>query len=225
MVAHKDSFDVFCPSCNIMVEAKVVAHGSGGYRTDAVSSFDGMDTEYHGEHYSVCTCARCSQPFLVQESYFGIPSEFETVTETRVLYPTESKLPLEGLPQSIQSTYDQAARAFTAALYEPCVLMCRKCLEATCSALGSSGYNLDAKLKSLFDTGQIDTRLLDWAHGIRLVGNEAAHNITTNVTKTDARDVLDFTEAILIYVFSLTTRFEAFKARRQKPNKVEGGPA
>ncbi len=225
MPAHKDSFDVFCPSCNIMVEAKVVAHGSGGYRSDAVSPLEEIDTEYHGEHYSVCTCARCNQPFLVRESYFGIPAEFESVTDTKVLYPSESKLPLEGLPETIQSAYDQAARSFTAALYEPCVLMCRKCLEATCGALGASGRNLDSKLTGLFEAGKIDARLLDWAHGIRLVGNEAAHDITTNVTKTDARDVLDFTEAILIYVFSLTTRFDAFKTRRQKASKVQDGAA
>ena len=49
-----------------------------------------------------------------------------------------------------------------------------------------------------------------------LIGNEAAHDPDTKVTKRDARDVLDFTEAILIYVFSLTSRFEAFRARRSK---------
>lgn len=221
MPAHGESFDVFCPACNIMVEAKVVAHGNGGYRSDAICPFEEADREYHGEHYSVCTCARCGQPFLVRESYYGIPAEFETITETTILYPSGSKLQLEGLPSNIRSAYDQAARSFTAALYEPCVLMCRKCLEATCVTLGGSGRTLDAKLKSLFEAGKIDVRLLDWAHEIRLIGNEAAHDITTSMTKTDARDVLDFTEAILIYVFSLTTRFEAFKGRRHKTNQEE----
>jgi len=64
------------------------------------------------------------------------------------------------------------------------------------------------------NSGHIDSRLLNWAHEIRLVGNEAAHDIETSVDKSDARDVLDFTEAILIYTFSLTARFRAFQARR-----------
>jgi hypothetical protein len=27
----KDAYDLFCPTCNIMVEAKVIARGSGGF--------------------------------------------------------------------------------------------------------------------------------------------------------------------------------------------------
>jgi hypothetical protein len=76
------------------------------------------------------------------------------------------------------------------------------------------GQNLNVKLDNLQQDGHIDSRLLDWAHEIRLIGNEAAHDINIPVTKLDAKDVLEFTEAILIYVFSLTKRFEAMKERR-----------
>jgi hypothetical protein len=87
-------------------------------------------------------------------------------------------------------------------------------LEATCKTLGAKGKDLNAKLQNLFDGGHIDSRLLNWAHEIRLIGNEAAHDPDMKVTKRDARDVIDFTESILIYVFSLTSRFEAFRTRR-----------
>jgi len=198
----------------MLVAAKVVAEGNGGFRRDAVSPLDAVDAEYHGEHYYVCLCGRCSQPFLIRQSLFGVPAEFETITDEKILYPSEKKLPLDGVPNTIKSAYDQAARSFSASLFEPCVLMCRKCLEATCRNLGAKGRDLNFKLQSLFDGGHIDSRLLNWAHEIRLIGNEAAHDPDTKVTKHDARDVLDFTEAILIYVFSLTSRFEAFRARR-----------
>jgi hypothetical protein len=210
----KTEFDVFCPSCNILVAAKVVAEGNGGFRSDAVSPLDEADAEYHGEHYYVCLCGRCSQPFLIRQSLFGIPAEFETVTEEKLLYPAEKRLPIDGLPKAIGSAYDQAARSFSASLFEPCVLMCRKCLEATCKGLGAQGRDLNSKLQSLLDGGHIDSRLLEWAHEIRLIGNEAAHDPGATVAKQDARDVLDFTEAILIYVFSLTSRFVAFRSRR-----------
>jgi hypothetical protein len=199
----------------MLVAARVVAEGNGGFRNDAVSTFgDEIDTEYHGEHYCVCLCGRCSQPFLIRQSLFGVPAEFESITEEKILYPNEKKLPIDGVPNTIKSAYDQAARSFSASLFEPCVLMCRKCLEATCKNLGTKGHDLNSKLQGLFDGGHIDSRLLNWAHEIRLIGNEAAHDPDTKVTKRDARDVLDFTEAILIYVFSLTSRFEAFRARR-----------
>ena len=210
----KTEFDVFCPICNILINAEVVAEGNGGFRNDAISPLDEIDTEYHGEHYYVCLCRRCSQPFLIRQSLYGVPAEFETVTDEKILYPIEKKLPFEGVPTTIKSAYDQAARSFSASLFEPCVLMCRKCLEATCKNFGANGRDLNSKLQSLSDAGQIDSRLLNWAHEIRLIGNEAAHDPDIKVTKRDARDVLDFTEAILIYVFSLTSRFEAFRSRR-----------
>ena len=76
------------------------------------------------------------------------------------------------------------------------------------------GEKLALKLKTLAGRGIIEARLVDWAHGIRLVGNEAAHDTETEVSKEDARDALDFTEALLTYVFVLNERFAAFSQRR-----------
>lgn len=210
----KTEFDVFCPGCNILVAAKVVAEGNGGFRPNCINPIDEVDSEYYGEHYYVCLCSRCSQPFLIRQSLHGVPAEFEVVTEENVLFPVENKLSITGVPDSIKLAYDQATRSFSASLFEPCVLMCRKCLDATCKNLGAKGNDLKAKLQSLFDDGQIDSRILNWAHEIRLIGNEAAHDSDINITKSDAQDVLDFTEAILIYLFSLTARFKAFRDRR-----------
>ncbi|MFZ5450739.1 MAG: DUF4145 domain-containing protein [Thermodesulfobacteriota bacterium] len=119
------------------------------------------------------------------------------------------------------TAYDQAARSLNASLFEPCVLMCRKCLETVCKQLGAQGRDLSKRLVNLSEAGHIDSRLLSWAHEIRLVGNEAAHEIDTPVTKEDARDILDFTEAILIYIFSLTKRFDSLKARRARLSSEE----
>lgn len=218
MSARKEAFDLFCPQCNILVEAKVIAEGNGGYRSDAVSPIDEVDTEYHGDHYYVCQCGRCSQAFLIRQSVYGVPGEFGTITDEAILYPPETSMPVAGLSPALSSAYEQASKSFSASLYEPCVLMCRKCLEATCKDLGASGKDLNARLYALREAGHIDLRLLEWAHGIRILGNEAAHATDTTVSKTDARDVLDFTEAILIYVYSLTARYAQFKNRRLNPD-------
>jgi hypothetical protein len=219
----ESSFDFFCPQCNIFVEAKVIAEGSGGYGSNAVNPIDEVDAEYHGDQYFVCLCRRCEQPFLLRRSLYGIPGEFETIAEETVLYPSESKLHPEALPENVKSAYDQAARSLHASLFEPCVLMSRKCLEAVCKILNAKGSNLSKRLTKLQEAGHIDSRLLNWAHQVRLIGNEAAHDIDTLVTKEDARDVFDFTEAILIYVFSLTKRFESLQARRSEADIHKDG--
>lgn len=212
----EESLDVYCPECTMHVSARIVASGNGGFSTSATNPIDEVDAEYHGDVYFVCLCRRCSHPFLVRRSLYGVPGEFETITSEEVLYPSEKKLPLDGAPANIKAAHQQAVRAFSAGLYEPCALMCRKCLEATCKALGATGRDLNKRLESLLQAGHIDARLLEWAHGIRLIGNEAAHDPDITVSKRDARDVLDLTESILMYVFSLSARFEKFKSRRAK---------
>ena len=215
-------FDVFCPQCNILVETKVIAEGPGGFQSDAINPIDEVDSTYHGDHYFVSLCRRCKQPFLIKQSLYGVPGEFETITDESILYPSESKILPDSLPNNIKTAYDQAARSLHASLFEPCVLMSRKCLEAVCKIHNAKGNNLSKRLSSLHEMGYIDGRLLNWAHQVRLVGNEAAHDIDTIVCIEDARDVFDLTEAILIYIFSLTKRFESLQARRSKngaPNK------
>jgi hypothetical protein len=53
----RDSFDVFCPECNIQVEARVIATGHGGYKSAAINPIDEPDAEYHGDVYSVAVCS------------------------------------------------------------------------------------------------------------------------------------------------------------------------
>ncbi len=222
----KETFDVYCPSCNLLVEAKVIARGFGDYRADAVCSADISDAEYHGEHYSVALCRRCNGPFLVRESVFGVPGEFETITDESVLFPAAAAPAIHGLPPSVGRALDQAHRSFATGSYDACALMCRRGLEALARTLSAKGGTLAQRLADLHATGHIDARLLGWAHGVRLVGNEAAHDVEAAVSPEDARDILELTEALLMYVFSLDAKFRAFEARRSdRTNTGNGGAA
>jgi len=210
----KDAFDLFCSNCNILIEAKVIAHGSGGFRSDAVSPLDEIDTEYHGEHYSIALCGRCNGPFLVRESLYGVPGEFETVTDEKILFPATPVGELQGVPKPVLSAMEQAVRSFRTGSYDAAALMCRRTVEALCTALAASGASLASKLRNLHDSGHIDQKLLSWAHAVRLVGNDAAHAVEEEISTEDARDILELTEAILLYAFSLDKRFREFKDRR-----------
>lgn len=211
----KDTFDVFCPQCNVVVEVKAIADATGEFQSETLNPEDQVDAMYDAEHYSICVCHRCNQAFLIQESLRGVPAEFETVTDSVVLYPAESKISTEHFPSSIKSAYVQALRSYKMSFFDSSVLMCRKCLEGLCKILGVTGRNLYQRLEKLKIENHIDERFLEWGHQIRLIGNEAAHDIDTPVSKKDAQDILEFTEAILIYVFSLTQRYEALIERRK----------
>lgn len=103
--------------------------------------------------------------------------------------------------------------------------MCRKSIEATCKLKGARGRTLFDRLAELERLTIIDARLLAWAHEIRVVANDAAHEPDGDITKDDSRDAIDFTEAILLYVFSLTSRFEQFRLRRARNAPNPPSPA
>jgi hypothetical protein len=100
--------------------------------------------------------------------------------------------------------------------YEPCVIMCGKALEAVCVLLGESEDNgtLAKRLRRLRDSGKIEAKLYDWANELRMVRNDAAHDLSVVVSKDDARDCLEFVEAISVYVFVLDRKFQEFTMRR-----------
>lgn len=211
-----ESFDVFCPTCVVQTEARVIASGSAGFQSNAANPLDEVDAEYHGDILYVALCSRCSSPFLIRRSLHGVPAEFETITSEEVLYPSSTRLPLEGVPPSVLRSYEQAVRCFASSSFDASALMCRRAIEALCKELGATTGTLQSKLENLHKSGAIDARLSEWAHGVRAVGNEAAHDVEVELTKDDARDALDFTEAILLYVFALSARFLEFKSRRKK---------
>ncbi|WP_242402023.1 DUF4145 domain-containing protein [Vibrio sp. S234-5] len=212
----KELIDVFCPDCNMMVVSDVVLQGVGRFQSEAKNPLDEVDSIYHSDYYLVSLCKKCDHPFFIRKKLMGIPAEFEEVVEEELLYPVLKSTELVNLPNEINLAYEQATKCFSASLYEPCALMCRRALEIMCKLYSAKGHNFYDRLESLHKAGHIDARLLSWAHGIRALGNDAAHAITANVSKEDAKDCLDLTEALLIYIYSLGHRFEEFELRRQK---------
>lgn len=106
----KTEFDVYCPGCNMIIAAKVVVEGNGGARSTATNPDDEIDAVYYLEHYYVCLCSRCNQPFLIRQSFAGVPGDFEKMTDEEILYPIQKKLSLNGVPNTIISAYDQAVK-------------------------------------------------------------------------------------------------------------------
>ena len=208
----------YCPTCNVQVELKE----TGAYNRrrpvdESVAPFDPSDIPCIVEDYVLCCCPKCESPFLFKREWYEIPAEFETVTsEPELLYPSDSRLQHSALPPAIAKSYQNAVRSLEVGLYEPCLIMCRKCLEAICYQHGFSKGNLKSKLNDLKQQGIIDMKLHSWAEGLRLVANDAAHEFNIEIHRDDAKDSVEFIEAMISYVFILGKRFEEFQKRRKK---------
>ena len=211
----EEEIDVFCSECNTRITPEVVAKGMPKAFECVATPPEGVYAEFLNYTYYVCACKHCGQPFFVRRANFEASGEYGTFKEDEVLYPSERRTQLDGVPPSLKKRYKEAARSFKVASYESCVMMCRKCIDIMCIALGARGCDLSEKINNLYETQKIDSRLLEWAQEIRLVGNDGAHEDDI-VTRRDAQDTLDFTEYILTYVFILTSRFDKYRNRRTR---------
>jgi hypothetical protein len=144
-----------------------------------------------------------------------------------ILFPGET-FKLQGVPESIARGHAEAFMCFHARAYTASALMCRRTLEAMCKDKAATKGSLALNLKELQARGVIDARLYAWADALRIVGNDAAHSVDEFMNKEDAKDGLDFTRAIVEYIYTFTDAFERFKARRiaqKNPPPVPPNPS
>jgi len=158
--------------------------------------------------YTFLKCPRCSNPFLVVQEDYG-----DGLDDPYRLYPEPDRRLDSAIPGPIRVAYQEARACFKAKAFTATAIMCRKTLEGLCSEHGIKKPNLAGALKELRDQGIIENRLFEWAEALRLFGNEAAHGVNVTIGPNDAQDLLDFTIALLEYVYTFRIRFDKFMLR------------
>lgn len=196
---------VDCKNCSVRVNGTVI----GSY-------------EYHEAGHSPPTritllkCPRCQHPILSRQEQLW----FHDWSKPEAVYPCEGDTVNPNLPEGIQEAIREARLClFGANAYVASAIMCRKALEELCATHNVKAQNLSKSLNKLKEQGLIEGSLFEWANELRLVGNEAAHDVSPQISGEDARDLLEFTEAIVDYVIVFRDRFERFKARRATHGK------
>jgi hypothetical protein len=187
---------VECDHCNAFVEA--TEHG--GF-------------EEASRRYSILKCNKCGIPLMVEQLNIGNMAEGDSWDNPTVLYPPSKYRPNPNAPSNIQQAFSEAYTCYRNRAYTAAAILCRKTLEGVCKSHGTNQRNLMASLKQMKDDGLIDERLHEWSDALRHAGNEAVHDVNVSVSQTDAQDILEFTNAILDYLFSYRDRFDSFKTR------------
>lgn len=126
----------------------------------------------------------------------------------------------------VSRTYKQAMIAMEAGAWMPAAMALRKVLEVATKELDDSlaKMNLDKRIDALYDAGRLPDGLREFAHLIRLEGNDAAHE-SSEVEKEEAKQLQDFVELFLKYVFSLPGEVRAAVARHPSLEKKLANPA
>lgn len=191
-----------CERCETLVEAEVLA------------SYIDQDSEEPEGKWTFTRCPKCSLPMLAVQSGDPLIDDLPT----RVFPPLIRHLGMS-VPRTMRTAYSEAQICFRAKAFTASAIMCRKVLEGLCNEHGITERGLAASLKKLRENGIIESRLFEWAEELRTLGNEAAHGVNASISKQDANDIIEFTEALVEYVFTYRDKFEEFKKRRAKPTQ------
>ena len=165
--------------------------------------------------YTLLSCSECGTPILVRQSNIGNLAEGDKWDTPYLLFPAADLRVNPNAPRNIQAAFEEACACYRAQAFTASAIMCRKTLEGICAAHDVTG-TLATSLKKMKDSGLIDARLFEWSDTLRVAGNEAAHGVGLSIAQPDAKDILEFTNAILDYLFSFRDRFEQFKKRLSK---------
>jgi hypothetical protein len=187
-----------CENCSARIDAEVL-------HSYVVSD----DSSLISFRYSLARCPQCSSPLLASQQE-GI-EEWEAPD---LLYPSADSPLSDALPRTIRTAFEEARSCFRAKAYTATAIMCRKTLEGICRAHGIEERTLKGAIAKLREKGVIERSLFEWADALRDSGNEAAHDVNVMVAAQDASDMVEFTHALIEYVFTFQERFEAFKQRR-----------
>ncbi len=186
-----------------------------------------VDGEVKGEHTSynpeddpypfkavLLKCPACHSALLGGSDQIQTgPTTSEWSSLTRLWPQQETYIDWE-IPEIARNSLIEARRCYKAKAYDACTVMSGRTLEGVCQDHSTKGTNLIHGLKELKDKGIIDERLYLWGEELRKHRNIGAHATKEKITKDDAKDLLDFAQAICDYVFVLNAKFNRFMERK-----------
>lgn len=164
------------------------------------------DVYKHNGRMFVSECLACGR--LIISDDFGGQLPPELFDKAEVIYP-KTLLTHEAIPEEIRLTYESAKRiqqlnseAFAVAI--------RKCVEITCKLHGIKKGTLADKFKKLCSQLSIPGVLAEAGNSIRLIGNQAAHELE-GVHPVNSYNIDNFFRILMEYIYILPAKLEWFK--------------
>jgi hypothetical protein len=208
-----ETFAATCPSCDQAVI--MVVKG----QWEVHDPEHGPPTRWSAGH-----CPRCEAPVLYGQEYMQVSAQEWDWDSPWQVHPPRDRRMSTAVPKALRLDHEEARLCFRAKCYTASAIMARRIVQGICIEQGYDKRNLFDSLKAMRDAGVIDDRLYEWADAARDVGNQGAHEYGAQVSREDASEVLNFTEALLDYLYVFQARYAEFKERRdavaaKKPTK------
>jgi hypothetical protein len=222
---EKEKVPVRCRHCGRLVVCNVE-----GQVYFEPSGLDEYEKHYNNSRYILSKCSDCRGPLLLSQRGLFHPDGdggIDDYDEAVVLFPPLPELGPE-IPVNLTKSYQEALKCFhDGGTYTACAIICRRTLDGLCRDQGATKNGLQDALDELKDNGILEPNIHAWAdHILRILGNDAAHDVNVEITKDDASDALEFTRAILEYVYVFKDAYRRFTERHpEHENKRKPRPA
>ena len=155
-------------------------------------------------------CVKCSSPGLAEYAQID-----ENKWSNSQLYPS-LRVAVDGMmPPKVAESYNEAINCELAGVSIATAVMVRRTLEAIGKEFAPNSRNLFQGLQNLLDQGIISNEMREWGDELRFLGNIGAHPTEHDaVTQEEAKEAIEFLNAIVETIYHLRPRFQAMKARR-----------
>lgn len=172
-------------------------------------------------------CSACNSPVAVVVSsgggsnpgnYNGNILHHNSPFRLVEIYPRAPALEIPAnIPDPVAKAYSQAEYSRMNGQYDAAAAMYRTAMERGLKDLspGIAAWQLQKRIDQMAAQGMITAELKDWAHELRLDGNNAVHE--EEATKETIEQMHQLCKFLLMYLYTLPEQVKAARARRAAP--------
>ncbi|WID95723.1 DUF4145 domain-containing protein [Bosea vestrisii] len=140
-----------------------------------------------------------------------------------VPWPLKVERAPESWPAGVGNLWLQARRSLQSESWDAAAVMARSSLQAALRHVKAEGTSLFQEIESLGSRGLLPPTMVDWAHAVRLFGNDSAHPKVDQkpASKKEVTEAVRFIEFLFEYLFELPARIEKLRPKPQAPDQAQ----
>lgn len=168
-------------------------------------------------HYDTLKCGNCGNYMFVfwSAAMYGHGSgavhDFKVVPwhQSTTSYP-------QHWPPDVGTYWVEARRSIEGKNWTAAALMARSAVQLVARAKGAKGKNLKEEIDDLAAKGLILPIMQEWAHEVRVLGNEGTHPQpgSTGTNEKDAKDVVQFLSFLMTVMYNVPKQIDDYRMRK-----------
>jgi hypothetical protein len=166
--------------------------------------------------YQCHNCAGYVHVLWSAQEFTGVIHDYRVLP-----WPLDAKPePNEEWPVGMHRFWVQAHDSLTNENWDAANVMARSALQFVVQEKGATGRTLKAQIEDLVTKGTLHPLMKDWAEEVRIFANESAHPdapIPADATPQDSRDIVNFLDLLLLYLYDLPHQIAQFRQRKTPP--------